>query len=72
MARDDDVAWMIEHGPEIFEKYAGKWIAVRDQKIIGIGDTATEADEEARKHAPNGDFVLEGVDYESDVIYGVA
>lgn len=64
-----DFAWLTDHGVEIFEKYAGKWIAVRDEKIIAVGNTASEAVNEATLVAPDGDFILEGVDFEADVIY---
>ena len=37
-----EFAWLMEHGEEIVEKYAGKWIAVRDGEVIGVGDTAPE------------------------------
>lgn len=68
--RDDDFAWLVDHGPELFCKYAGKWIAVRDGEVIGVGETATEAARQAREKAQDGDFILEAVDTEADVIYG--
>ncbi len=68
--RDDDFAWLVEHGPELFRKYAGKWIAVHDGEVIGVGETATEAAQQGRENARDGDFILEGVDTEADVIYG--
>ena len=68
--RTKDFAWLAEHAPEVYQKYAGKWIAVRDGRIIGAGDTAPEAAEQAEKEAPDGDFILEGVDSDADVIYG--
>lgn len=46
---DKDFDWLIEHSEEVAEKYAGKWIAVRQCEIVGVGDTATEASEQARK-----------------------
>jgi hypothetical protein len=64
-----DFAWLVEHGPEIFQKYRGKWIAVCDGEIIGVGDTATEAAARAREKKPGAKFILEAVDHESDVIY---
>ncbi len=64
-----DFAWLIEHGPEIFEKYAGKWIAVHDEEVIGVGDTATEAANQARTRNPGAEFILEAVDRDADVIY---
>lgn len=68
--RNEDFSWLIEHGPELFREYAGRWIAVRDGQVIGVGGTAPEADAQAREKAPDGDFILEGVDAEADVIYG--
>lgn len=65
-----DFAWLMEHGEEIVEKYAGKWIAVRDGEVIGVGDTAVEAAEQADKQAPEGDYILEAVEANADVIYG--
>ena len=67
--KDDDFNWLIEQGPDIFREYAGKWIAVRDGKVIGVGETATEAAEEARSKAEDGEFILEAVETEADVIY---
>jgi hypothetical protein len=38
-----DFNWLADHGPELFSKYAGKWIAVHDGQVVGVGDTALEA-----------------------------
>jgi hypothetical protein len=65
-----DFAWLVEHSPEVFEKYAGRWIAVHDGEVIGVGETATEAAERAREKAPESQFILEAVDAEGDVVYG--
>lgn len=67
--RHDDFAWLVDRGPDIFTQYAGLWIAVRDEKVIATGRTAVEVDAEARKIAPDGDFILEAVECEADVIY---
>ncbi len=68
--RNNDFAWLTEYGSELFRDYAGKWIAVHDGKVIGVGETATEAAEQAHSKAPGTDFILEAVDTEADVIYG--
>ena len=67
--KDSDFAWLVDHGPYLFQQYAGKWIAVRDAEIVGVGDTATEAGEQARANVQDGEFILEAVDAEADVIY---
>jgi hypothetical protein len=64
-----DFAWLVEHSTEIFRKYAGKWIAVHDGEVIGVGETATEAAEHARENTPDAEFILEAVDAEGDVVY---
>lgn len=64
-----DFTWLIDHGPDIYARYRGLWIAVHDGKVIGVGQTATEAAEQARKDDPEAEFILEAVDSESDVIY---
>jgi hypothetical protein len=65
-----DFGWLVDHGQELFEKYRGKWIAVHNEEVIGVGETATEAAAAARKKQPDGDFILEALDTEVDVIYG--
>jgi|CXWL01.1.fsa_nt_gi hypothetical protein len=67
--KDTDFSWLAEHGVELHQKYAGKWIAVYDGKVVGVGDTATEAAEHARMLAPDGEFILEALDVSGDVIY---
>ena len=67
---DSDFAWIAEHSSELFEQYRGQWIAVHDGQVVGVGNTAPEAAEQAREHDPNGEFILEGLDKEADVIYG--
>ena len=66
---EKDFLWLGKHTPELQEKYAGKWIAVHDGRVIGVGDTATEAAENARAETADGEFILEAVDPEADVVY---
>lgn len=65
-----DFAWLIEHTGEIVREYAGKWIGVHNGRVIGVGETATEAAEQARAVEPDAEFILEAVDQDADVIYG--
>ena len=68
--RDADFSWLSDHSPELSEQYAGRWIAVRDGKVVGVGETAVEAAEQAREKVADGEFILEAVDAAADVIYG--
>lgn len=62
----DDFAWLTEHSREIDEKYAGKWIAVFNGQVAGVGDTATEAADQAEAKHPGGNFIFERVDPEPE------
>ncbi|MDO8554525.1 MAG: DUF5678 domain-containing protein [Candidatus Micrarchaeota archaeon] len=37
-ARFENHEWIVKHSAEL-EKYAGKWIAVANQKLVGVADT---------------------------------
>jgi len=65
----DDFAWLSENSQEIYQKYAGKWIAVSNGQIVGTGDTAVEAAKQADAARPDGDYILEKVELDMDVIY---
>ena len=67
---DSDFAWLIETNQQFYDKYAGKWVAIRGSEVIGVGETAVEAATQARKQASDDEFVLEAIDQEADVIYG--
>ena len=64
-----DFAWLVENGPELSRQYAGKWVAVHNGEVIGTGETATEADAAAREKQPDGNFILEAFDADTDTIY---
>lgn len=63
-----DFAWLTEHSREVYEKYCGKWIAVLNGEVVGVGDTATEAASQAEEAHENADYVLESVDSEPERI----
>lgn len=64
----EDFAWLTEHSEEIYQKYAGKWIAVLDGQLVGAGATATEAAGLAEAENPAADYILEAVDPEPERI----
>jgi hypothetical protein len=64
-----DFAWLTEHSRENYEKYAGKWIAVLEADVVGVGETAVEAADEAERKHPSADYILEKVERDVDVIY---
>ena len=50
---DKDDAWIIEHFSELVAKYAGKYVAVVDQRVIAAGTSGKEVEDSARKSAPD-------------------
>lgn len=49
---DLELEWLAAHPDEV-EKYAGKYIAISKEGILGVGDTAGEALKDARKKFPD-------------------
>ncbi len=63
-----DFAWLTHNSLEIYEKYAGKWIAVCNCEVAGLGDSATEAAAQAESRYPNASYLFEYVDPNPDRI----
>lgn len=61
-----DLAWLAANGIELFNRYRGRWIAVKDRTVIAVGDTATEVDKNARRVDPAGQFILEAIEHDVD------
>ena len=49
---DKDDLWIIEHFSELVIEYAGKYIAVVDQKLVAVGESGIEVEAQARKIQP--------------------
>jgi hypothetical protein len=50
---DKDDAWIIEHFSELVSKYAGKYVAVVDQKLVAAGTSGKDVEDKARKAVPD-------------------
>ena len=50
---DKDDLWINEHFSELVNKYAGKYIAVVNQKLVAVGDSGIEVETKARDIQPN-------------------
>ncbi len=61
-----DFAWLAEHSLEIYEKYAGRWIAVFNGAVIATGDTADEAARAADMNHQGELYILEWIEPESE------
>lgn len=65
--RDPDLEWIASH-PEELNKFQGKYIAIADGKIVGSGESLSEARSRAKKNAPNKEPMIMGV---SDSDFGL-
>jgi hypothetical protein len=50
---DKDDLWIIEHFSELVNKYAGRYIAVVNQKLVAVGESGIEVEAKARDIQPN-------------------
>jgi hypothetical protein len=65
--RHRDCDWLAEHGLELSARYPGKWVAVYDEQVIGVGETVAEANEQAIQRRPQRDFILEQINVDVDL-----
>jgi hypothetical protein len=63
-----DFLWLNQNTPDLQDRYAGKWIAVINQEVVGSGDSATEAYNMAQKRYPNVKPLLDFVPTEECLI----
>ena len=49
---DKDDLWIVEHFSELVTKYAGKYVAVVNEKLVAVGDTGKEVEDKAREIEP--------------------
>lgn len=47
-----DQQWIHEHFSELVERYAGKYVAIANGELSGVGETAFEAEEQALQKYP--------------------
>lgn len=52
-----ELDWVSTH-PEEVERYAGKWVAIVGELVVGVGDTAQEALEDARQKSAEVPLLL--------------
>ena len=65
---EKDFLWLGKHTPELQEKYAGKWIAVVNEEVVGVGDTATQAYNQSKIRYPDFRPLLDVVPTEECMI----
>lgn len=60
--------WLAANGAGLQRLYAGKWVAAFNDQVVGVGDTATEADEQALRAGSRGAHVLQAIEPVEDRI----
>ncbi len=49
---DKDDLWIVQHFSELVGKYAGKYVAVIDERVVASGESAAEVETEAKRAYP--------------------
>jgi len=49
---DKNDLWIVEHFSELVDKYAGKYVAVVNEKLVAVGDDGKEVEDKAREVEP--------------------
>ena len=62
---------MTAHAVELHRKYPGKWVAIVDQRVAGVGTSATAAYRQAKRRYPDEEPVLEAIEKTLLAIYVV-
>lgn len=50
---DKDDLWIVDHFSELVTKYAGKYVAVVNEKLVAVGDSGKEVEDKAREIEPH-------------------
>ncbi len=50
---DKDDLWVVEHFSELVTQHAGKYVAVVNEALVAVGESAKEVEDRARKVAPD-------------------
>lgn len=59
----EDMQWVDAHYEELQQKYPGKFIVVRNGKVIAVGDNYREAEQRAlEKLGPDAEIIVERIE----------
>lgn len=56
---EDEFAFFLKHQDELVSKYRGKFVVIKDDKVLGAYADETEAIREASKHHELGTFLVQ-------------
>lgn len=55
----EELEYFKRNQEELVQKYEGKFLVIKDQKIVGVYDSEIEAYEDAQKKFPLGTFLIQ-------------
>lgn len=56
---EEEFKYYINHQTELLKKYLDKFIVIKGEEVIGVYDTATEANEKTVKDHERGTFLIQ-------------
>jgi hypothetical protein len=57
--QENDYRWFLENYRKLFEAYGTSYLAIKDQKVIGVYSSYAEAVHETEKAEPIGSFIIQ-------------
>lgn len=57
--QENDYRWFLDHYKELYQKYGHKFLAIKDEKVIGTYDSYAEGVRETLKTEPIGSFIVQ-------------
>ncbi len=55
----EEFHYFLDHHDEMVEKYNGKFVVIKDQKVIGVYDDMMQAFQATAKFHPVGTFIIQ-------------
>jgi len=56
---EKEFRYYLDHQAELVAKYDGKFIAIKDEKVVGVFDSELKAVQETAKHHSLGSFLVQ-------------
>lgn len=65
-ALEKEFRYYLAHRDELIKEYTGKFIVIKDEKVIGAFDSEIEAIEKTTKKHPLGTFLVQKAEFGSE------
>jgi len=64
---EKDFQYFLDHQSDLVKQYEGKFIVIKNQEVIGIYESETQAFTETQKHHQLGTFIIQECKLGSEV-----